>query len=124
MNVSVLCARNLAVVGSRSCVNYQRIDQGIREWISTYGWPTMIISGGAPGVDTLAEQWAATHKVPCKIYPVNWSEREKSTEPTHSNLIIEASTHVLAFPRKKSRVTLDVIHRAEAAGKIVTVYSL
>lgn len=41
----------------------------------------LVISGGAWGVDSLGERWAAENNVPVKLVPAMWSEYGKSAGP-------------------------------------------
>ena len=54
----------LAVVDSRSFTNQQYVDQLMRSFTAQHGMPSLIVSGGARGVDTLAERWTYRNAVP------------------------------------------------------------
>ena len=59
------------VAGSRSIKDYSIVKKTIEE----SGWKiTYVVSGKAPGVDTLGEQWADENGVKVKPFPANWSD--------------------------------------------------
>jgi hypothetical protein len=63
------------IAGSRNCNDYHLLLDAIDEC----GWtPTVVISGAAKGVDTMGEDWAYDHGVPCEKYPAEWSVYGKS----------------------------------------------
>ena len=76
---------------------------------------SVLIQGGAPGADRLAEKWANTRGVPVVTYPANWS-RGKKAGPERNDFMLRDSRAdlVVAFPG--GRGTEDMIRRAEMAG--------
>ena len=61
--------------GSRTILDYQAVCSAVA--LSGFNI-TEVISGGAPGVDTLGEQWAAEHGVPVHRMPARWDLHGKS----------------------------------------------
>lgn len=58
------------IAGSRTIADIRLVYLAIEE----AGWdPTVVISGGAPGVDKLGEAWAEWNEVTIERYPANWS---------------------------------------------------
>lgn len=114
----------LAIVGSRNYSDYSNCDRCLQAWMVTYGRPTIIISGGAPGVDTVAASWAFHNNIPCQVFPADWSKYGKRAGPIRNSQIVTACTHVVAFPTADSKGTRDTINKARAAGKIVVVYEV
>jgi hypothetical protein len=44
------------------------------EAIEDCGWtPTVVISGGARGIDSIGEWWAKQNNIIVEVYPANWS---------------------------------------------------
>lgn len=61
------------IAGSRGITDRNLVDDAIQAAALFEGIvPTLVVSGAAPGVDTIGEQWAAEHGVPVKQYPANW----------------------------------------------------
>lgn len=109
----------LAIVGSSSISVVQEIEAS--EFIRMYSLlgVDMIISGGAKGVDTIAEDYARLHGIPVKIfYPetTSWEGyRARNIE------IAEACSHMLCLRSITSKTygsgwTADY---ADSLGKVV-----
>jgi len=62
----------LLVVGSRSITDKSRINRYLDKFISRMSI-TMIISGGARGVDTLAKKYGDDREIPVKEFIPDWS---------------------------------------------------
>lgn len=61
------------IAGSRTITDYMEVDLAMQRMIEHEGkMPTEIISGCAPGVDTLGEEWAKKNGVPCTRMPAEW----------------------------------------------------
>lgn len=59
----------VAIVGDRNVTDYSIIEKAVEQ----SGFEiTEVVSGGAKGVDSLAEQWARDHNVPCKVFKADW----------------------------------------------------
>ena len=86
--------------------------------------PTVIIHGGAKGVDTWAALWAKQHRIPCAVVaPVQpwlkWSYLDRNT------VIVDLGDKTLAFRADgESDGTDDTIAKAEAAGKLLSIVRL
>lgn len=79
-----------------------------------------IVSGMAPGVDTLAEEWAKKNKISYLIFPPKtptWSSYH-----ARNIQIVKASDIVHAWPSPWSRGTYDTIDIAKASNKLGRVY--
>lgn len=77
---------------------------------------SLIISGGAPGADRLAESWANHNKVPLCVFPANWRFAGRAAGPLRNQAMIDHGKPdlVVAFPG--GRGTADMVSRAKAAG--------
>lgn len=60
----------VAIVGSRNFNNYDLLKQTIEKLDFSV---TQIISGGAKGADSLAEQWAKEFNIPIIIHKPEWT---------------------------------------------------
>lgn len=108
----------IAFVGSRDFPNEHLITEVM------FGLPvdTVVVSGGAPGVDTWAKEAAETFGLRTKIFPADWEKHGKAAGPIRNAEIVAFSDRVVAFWDGKSRGTLDTIKKARAAGKPVVIF--
>lgn len=82
----------------------------------------VIIHGGSRGADALAQLWADTTGVCCKVYPTNWKLNGKAVGPLRNQSMLdnEKPDLVVAFPGGEG--TADMVGRARRAGvRIVEV---
>ena len=122
----------VAIVGCRSYNNYPYFKEKIEEWIQKNGKIDVIVSGGATGIDSLAEKYADDNHIPKIIYSVpkeDWHKIGDIAGPLRNTKIInelsEVSTcHVIAFPSKKSKGTYDTIRKANNKKIPITIYNI
>lgn len=76
----------------------------------------ILILGGAPGADTLAEEWADVWGVRKRIFPADWKTYGRSAGPRRNARMLEEGKPdlVIAFPGGTG--TADMKRRAKAAG--------
>jgi ribA/ribD-fused uncharacterized protein len=76
---------------------------------------TVLISGNAPGADTLAERWAHETNIPIETFPAEWSVYGKVAGKVRNEemLVRGKPNEVLAFPGGTG--TADMVRRAEKA---------
>lgn len=98
----------LAVVGSRNFSDRDIVESYLETRIAK-GDITLIISGGARGVDKWAEIWASENDIPTKIFLPDWGGLR------NSDIVAEAD-EILVFWDGKSRGTKDVMNKARAEG--------
>jgi len=58
----------LGIVGYRDFNDYNKFKNIVEDYIEEVGKPEIIISGGAKGVDTMAEKYAKENKYQMKVY--------------------------------------------------------
>ena len=107
----------LLIIGSRSITDFD---------LSPYITPEVdtIISGGARGVDSLAEKYADDHRLSKYIMRPRYDLFGKSA-PLHRNRqMVDMSDAILAVWDGKSRGTLHTIKYAQKSGKPLTVVDL
>lgn len=68
-----------------------------------------VISGGANGVDTLAEHWAKRNKIEFIAYLAQWNKFGKKAGIIRNHEMVEFCDYVFAFWNGKSKGTLDTI---------------
>ena len=111
----------LGIVGSRKYNDYNTIETFIATLNLTI---TGIVSGGATGVDSLAEQYAKKHNLPLTVFKANWSAEGKAAGPNRNTKIVNECTALVAFPDADSVGTYDTIRKAEKKGIPVFVYKV
>lgn len=104
-----------AIVGSRGL---DQID--IADYIPEN--TTMIISGGARGIDTLAERYAQLHHIPMQIFKPDYAKYGRRAPLIRNREIVAACDQLIAIWDGSSTGTQYTLHCARAAGKIVKVY--
>ena len=107
----------LLIIGSRNIDNID-ISPHIPKGVS------LIISGGASGVDTLAEQYADKHKISKLILYPQYKLYKRGAPLKRNEKMIEVADEVLAFWDGKSRGTKYSIDFATNQGKNVTIINI
>ncbi len=81
---------------------------------------SVVIVGGAPGADTLAEVAARAIGLPCEVYPADWGRYGRRAGPIRNRQMLREGRPdvVLAFHANLggSRGTADMVRVARAAG--------
>ena len=106
----------IAVVGSRN------IMCDVEKYIPHN--TTLIISGGAKGIDLAAEQYADRHGIPKLILRPNYAMYGKVAPLKRNELIVDYCDKVIALWDGKSKGTEYTINFARKNGKEVEIYIL
>lgn len=116
----------LAVVGSRKYHNYNLVEEKLLEWQNKNGKIEKIISGGAMGVDRLAERFSKEHNMGDPIiFPPDYKKYPGKIAPLMRNTqIVEKAEFLIAFPSKDSTGTWDTINKAYKKGIPVTIHEV
>lgn len=83
---------------------------------------THLISGCAPGADTLALQWSVKWDLPVSMFHADWRQHGNAAGPIRNQRMLDEGKPdlVVAFPG--GRGTADMVRRAKAAGlKVIEV---
>ena len=113
---------NLVVVGSSRFYDFSIVEEAMDHWADDEAHPDLVITGGASGVDYLAERWADNNNIAYAVFSEEWNAPRAGLEdggrdaaPTSlTERLLDAATHVLAFPSQTSKWTNVVIAMAEA----------
>lgn len=111
----------VGIVGSRWFTNY---DVFLTELKSLNLKVDVIISGGAKGVDSLAEQYAKENNIPIIIYYPDWNKHGKSAGFIRNKRIVENSDSIIAFWDNKSLGTKNTIDLAMKCSKKVIIVEI
>lgn len=115
----------LAIVGTHtipeSDENYALMNDAILCTIPSYAL-VEIVSGGARGIDRMAERFAGTHGLKMTVFPAEWDKYGRSAGPRRNQLIIDHADQVIAFPDAQSIGTLDSMKKARKQNKLMKVW--
>ena len=106
----------VAVIGSRTFTDKERMFS----ILSTYAI-TEIVSGGAMGADTIAEQWAVANNTPVTVYKPDWEKFGKKAGFIRNYDIIRDADLVIAFWDGASKGTEHSLRYAKKIGKQVVI---
>jgi hypothetical protein len=95
----------IAIIGSRSIS-----DINLSEYI--HEKPECIISGGAKGIDTLAEKWAKENMIKTIIFKPEYDRYGKGAPLRRNHTIVENADLIYAFWDGESRGTKHTIDYA------------
>jgi len=104
----------VGIVGSREFKNYELFSDAMKQYLSDISW---VVSGGAPGADSLAEKWAKENKKMLTIYPADWLNLGKKAGYVRNTDIVKNSDMIIAFWDGKSKGTKHTIGLAQKMGK-------
>ncbi|MBQ8414431.1 MAG: DUF2493 domain-containing protein [Clostridia bacterium] len=102
----------ILIAGSRSIESFQ-LEEYIPDEVE------LIISGGAKGVDTLAEQYADKHKISKLILRPDYKRYGKAAPLIRNKKMIELADTVIVIWDGESRGTKFTIDYAKSIGKEV-----
>lgn len=109
----------IAVVGSREFPD----EKLVREYVAGLEPNEVtIISGGARGVDSWAEDEAESWGIPTDIYPADWEAHGKSAGFRRNRTMVNEADVVVAFWDGESNGTRHSIKLAMDAGKPLDIY--
>jgi hypothetical protein len=112
----------IAIVGSRDGLNWARVQDRIDELVSRPD-VTGIVSGGARGLDKLAEARARRAGKDVRSIKADWKRYGRSAGHRRNPDIIAAGDEVHAFWNERSRGTKGSIDIAKRTEKPLVVYN-
>lgn len=107
----------VAIVGSR---DYPDLD-AVRRFVASLPDGTVVVSGGARGVDRTAENAALARGLSVESYPADWQAHGKAAGYLRNQTIVAVSDCVVAFHDGRSPGTAHTIQIAREKGKPVEV---
>lgn len=106
------------IAGGRTITDYSLVLSALAE---SQFIPTEIVSGMAPGVDTLAIQYAQENNLTLKEFHANWKEFGKSAGPRRNRQMADYADALIAIWDGESRGTKNMIEEATKRGLRVFV---
>lgn len=93
----------ILVCGGRDYDNKQKVFDMLN-----FLHPAEVITGGATGADSLADQWAMENTKIRHIFPADWAKHGKSAGPIRNALMLQEGQPdlVIAFPGGKGTENL------------------
>jgi len=107
----------VAIVGSRDYADLRRVS----EYVETLPSDTVVVSGGAVGVDTTAAGAARRRGLTVEEHLPNYALYGRAAPMIRNGDIVAHADLVVAFWDGKSRGTKNAIDRAKRLGKNVWV---
>jgi NADPH:quinone reductase-like Zn-dependent oxidoreductase len=108
----------VAIVGSR---DFTALNMVV-EYVNSLPNDTVVISGGAIGVDRAAEQAAKARGLKVVIYFADWNLHGKAAGQIRNKTIVNDCDTMVAFWDGVSTGTKGSIHLASKAGKLEKVF--
>lgn len=103
----------IAIVGSRNYPDFK----AVVDYVYSLPLDTVIISGGASGVDKHAELAAIERGMKTEVFYPDWKRYGKQAGAIRNELIIRTADKVVAFWDGKSKGTAISIRLAKQHGK-------
>lgn len=100
--------KKVAVVGSRSFTDYELMKKILKPYL-----PFVLISGGAQGVDSLAEQFAEEYDLEILIHYPEWNKYGRKAAYIRNSFIIRDCDFLIAFWDGHSKGTKMAIDLAK-----------
>ena len=103
------------VCGGREYDDYTRLKKALNAIHADRPF-AVVITGGAPGADRMAEAWAKRQGIPTIRMEANWSRFGRKAGPMRNQWMVDLASPelVIAFPG--GRGTQDMTDRAKSAG--------
>ena len=111
------------IAGSRLIEDPEVVERAIRE----SEWEPQIhevVSGCAPGIDTLGKLWAVARRLPVAEFPADWNKHGKAAGPMRNRQMAKYAHCLIAIPNPEgSRGTENMIQEARKEGlKVFILY--
>jgi hypothetical protein len=120
---------NIAIVGTRIDEEtqpklYQDVKRLVEMYVETLPSDTLVVSGGAYGVDTMAEDAARARGLKTHIIRADWRKMGVRAGLIRNSKIVFKADKVVAFWNQESRGTKDTIEKARANNKEVEIINV
>ena len=113
------------IAGSRKITDYKIVLNAIRKSIEISGIrPTVIISGGAKGVDRLGEKFAKEFEFPLELYNAEWDKYGNRAGFVRNEQMALVADALIAIWDGESKGTMHMINLAKKYGVKTYVYNI
>lgn len=109
----------IAIVGSRG---FKPLSM-VTEFVQTLEQGTVVVTGGARGVDKAAETAATAAGLTVIVFKPDWMKHGKGAGMRRNTDIVKECNRLVAFWDGSSRGTFDSMKKAKAAKKPVKVFT-
>lgn len=115
----------LMIIGPREITNadYRKVSTCIIEYTNVQKVDE-VISGGAKGVDSIAEYQAKLSGIPFRLFAADWNRLGKSAGYQRNREMVDYCTEALVFWNGESKGTKHSIDLLEKSGKPYTLIML
>lgn len=108
------------IAGSRVFTDYKYLCNVMKS--INIGWITVIISGGAKGIDSLGIRYAKENRLPCEIFLPEWDKFGKRAGIIRNCKMGDAADALIAIWDGKSRGTKHMIDYAMNSKRIKKIF--
>jgi predicted Rossmann-fold nucleotide-binding protein len=116
----------LAIIGTREkfLADPAGVRKRVQEFVAALPRETVVISGGARGVDSYAADAARLYGNPLVVYPADWEAAPRVAGFIRNTAIAQQSDLVVAFWDGHSAGTHDTLKKARKLGKEIQVFTV
>lgn len=111
----------LVIAGGRDITDMNLLVEALNAF-GKLGDIKQVVSGMAPGVDTLGHQWATKCGIPVKEFPADWDRLGRAAGPIRNKEMAIYSDMLLAIWDGKSRGTKNMIDHMNRLKKPVYIH--
>lgn len=109
------------IAGSQTIKRMAIIEKAIADADFTI---TEVVSGAAPGVDTVGAEWARINDIPVREFPADWRGFGRSAGMIRNQQMAEYADALIAVWDGKSRGTSNMIDSMRRRRKLVYVITV
>jgi hypothetical protein len=109
----------LAIIGNKEYADFLLM----KEILCKENSVSLIVSGGAPGADTLAKRYASEKKIQFLEFPPDYIQNGRTAKQIRNRKIVDNCDKIIAFWNGKCKSTAYTLQYARKIGKEILVIS-